>query len=84
MSNTQTFAARGTLLRMRISSKLILRRISEIVVCMYVSVTLRNPIISRATHKRSITCTSVTLRNVTAAPAIAESAGEDEVLLVQL
>ena len=39
-------------------------------VCMYVSVTLRNPIISRATRKRSITCASVTLRNVTAAPAI--------------
>ena len=51
----------------------ILRRISEIVciyVCMYVSVTLRNPIISRATRKRSITCASVTLRNV-AEPAIA-------------
>ena len=43
---------------------------------MYVSVTLKNPIISCATCKRSITCTSVTLRNVTAAPpAIAESAG---------
>ena len=53
--------------------KLILRRISEIVcmyVCMYVSVTLRNPIISRATRKRNITCASVTLRNVTAEPAI--------------
>ena len=37
---------------------------------MYVSVTLRNPIISRATCKRSITCASVTLRNVTAALAI--------------
>ena len=37
---------------------------------MYVSVTLRNPIISRATRKRSITCASVTLRNVTAVPAI--------------
>ena len=35
-------------------------------VCMYVSVTLRNPIISCATRKHSITCTSVTLRNVTA------------------
>ena len=34
-------------------------------VCMY-----RNPIISRATSKRSITCASVTLRNVTAVPAI--------------
>ena len=33
---------------------------------MYVSVTLRNPIISRATRKRSITCANVTLRNVTA------------------
>ena len=33
---------------------------------MYVSVTLRNPIISRATRKRSITYASVTLRNVTA------------------
>ena len=31
---------------------------------MNVSVTLRNPIISRATRKRSITCASVTLRNV--------------------
>ena len=39
-------------------------------VYMYVSVTLRNPIISRATRKRSITCASVTLRNVTAVPAI--------------
>ena len=62
----------------RLSARqLILRRISEIVcmyVCMYVSVILRNPIISRATRKRSITCASVTLRNVTAAPAIAESA----------
>ena len=38
---------------------------------MYVSVTLRNPIISRATRKRRITCASVTLRNVTAEPAIA-------------
>ena len=37
---------------------------------MYVSVTLRNPIISRATRKRSITCASVTLRNVTAVPVI--------------
>ena len=37
---------------------------------MYVSVTLRNPIISRATRKRSITCASVMLRNVTAVPAI--------------
>ena len=37
---------------------------------MYVFVTLRNPIISRATRKRSITCASVTLRNVTAVPAI--------------
>ena len=36
-------------------------------ICMYVSVTLRN---SRATRKRSITCASVTLRNVTAVPAI--------------
>ena len=35
-------------------------------VCMYVSVTLRNPIISCATRKRSITYASVTLRNVTA------------------
>ena len=33
---------------------------------LYVSVTLRNPIISCATRKRSITCESVTLRNVTA------------------
>ena len=39
-------------------------------VCMYVSVTLRNPIISRSTRKRSITCASVTLRNVTAVPAV--------------
>ena len=39
-----------------------------------VSVTLRNAIISRTTRKRSITCASVMLRNVTAAPAIAESA----------
>ena len=58
----------------RLSARqLILRRISEIVcmyVCMYVSVTLRNPMISRATRKRSITCTIVTLRNVTAVPAI--------------
>ena len=38
-----------------------------------ISVTLRNPIISRATRKRSITCASVTLRNVTAALAIAVS-----------
>ena len=38
---------------------------------MYVSFTLKNPIISRATRKRSITCDSVTLRNVTAAPASA-------------
>ena len=45
---------------------------------MYVSVTLRNPIISRATRKRSITCTSVTLRNVTVAPAIAV---REEILL---
>ena len=37
---------------------------------MYVSVTLRNPIISRATRKRSITCASVTLRNVTLLAAI--------------
>ena len=38
---------------------------------MYVSVTLRNPIISCATRKRGkITCASVTLRNVTAVPAI--------------
>ena len=46
---------------------------------MYVSVTLRNPIISRATRKRSITCASVTLRNVTAAPAIAirEESGDE-------
>ena len=55
----------------RLSARqLILRRISEIV-CMYVSVTLRNPITSRATRKRSITCASVTLRNITAEPAIA-------------
>ena len=55
--------------------QLILHRISEIAgmyICMYVSVhlgirPLRNPIISHATHKRSITCTSVTLRNVTGA-----------------
>ena len=40
---------------------------------MYVSVTLRNPIISRATRKRSITCASVTLRNVTALPAAGRS-----------
>ena len=59
----------------RLSARqLILRRISEIV-CMYVSVTLRNPIISRATRKRSITCASVTLRNVTAVSAI-EVCGE--------
>ena len=45
--------------------QLILRRISEIV-CMYISVTLRNPIISCATRKRNITCASVTLRNVSA------------------
>ena len=65
-----------TLIAERLS---VLRRISEICslyvyymyVCMYVSVTLRNPIISRATRKRSITCASVTLRNVTAEPAIA-------------
>ena len=53
--------------------QLILRRISEIVcmyVCMYVSVTLRNLIISHATSKCSITCASVTLRNVTAVPAM--------------
>ena len=38
---------------------------------MYVSVTLRNPIISRALRaKRSITCASVTLRNVIAVLAI--------------
>ena len=42
---------------------------------MYVSVTLRNPIISRATRKRSITCASVTLRNFTAVLAIEKSAG---------
>ena len=69
----------------RLSARqLILRRISEIVcmyvynmyVCMYVSVTLRNPIISRATRKRSITCASVTLRNVPAVPAIEEVRGE--------
>ena len=54
----------------RLSARqLILHRISEIV-CMYVSVTLRNPIISRATRKRIITCASVTLRNVIAGPAI--------------
>ena len=41
---------------------------------MYVSVTLRNPIISCATRKRSITCASVTLRNVTAALAPLQSA----------
>ena len=58
-------AARGTLLRMRISSMYVC-----LYVCIYVSVTLRNPIISRATRKRSITCASVTLRNVTAEPAI--------------
>ena len=62
----------------RLSARqLILRRISEIVcmyVCMYVSVTLRNSIISRATRKRSITCASVTPRNVTAVPAM-KSAG---------
>ena len=55
-----------------------MRRISETVcmyICMYVSVTLRNPIISRAMRKRSITCTSVTLRNVTAVPAIAQGDG---------
>ena len=58
----------------RLSARqLILRRISEIV-CMYVSVTLRNPIISRATRKRSITCASVTLRNVTAVAPL-KSAG---------
>ena len=57
----------------RLSARqLILRRISEIVcmyvcmfvcmyVCMYVSVTLRNPIISRATRKRSITRASVNI-----------------------
>ena len=44
-------------------------------VCMYVSVTLRNPIISCATRKHSVTCASVTLRNVTAVPAI-EDRGE--------
>ena len=43
---------------------------------MYVSVTLRNPIISRATRKRSITCASVTLRNVTAVPPAIEVRGE--------
>ena len=43
---------------------------------MYVSVTLRNPIISRATRKRSITCASVTLRNVTAVPAIEGPRGQ--------
>ena len=52
-------------------------------VCMYVSVTLRNPIISSATRKRSITCDSVTLRNVTAATAIAIRE-KTKVLLVQL
>ena len=42
---------------------------------MYVSVTLRNPIISRATRKRSITCASVTLRNVTAAQTLVRDVG---------
>ena len=65
---------RPSLIAERLSARqIILRRISEIV-CMYVSLTLRNPIISRATRKPIITCASVTLRNVTAAPAIAESA----------
>ena len=45
---------------------------------MYVSVTLRNPITSRATRKRSITCASVTLRNVTAAPRPMQSARSPE------
>ena len=68
----------------RLSARqLILRRISEIV-CMYVSVTLRNPIISRATRKRSITCASVTLRNVTAEPAIAVREKTKSSLYVQL
>ena len=59
----------------RLSARqLILRRISEIV-CMYVSVTLRNPIISRATRKRSITCASVTLRNVSLLCRPLKSAG---------
>ena len=43
---------------------------------MYVSVTLRNPNISRATRKRSITCASVTLRNVTAGRPL-KSAGRN-------
>ena len=43
---------------------------------MYVSVTLRNPIISRATRKRSITCPSVTLRNVTAAQSVVQDVGD--------
>ena len=50
-------------------------------VCMYVSVTLRNPIISRATRKRSITCASVTLRNVTAVPACHGNFGPPKILV---
>ena len=53
-------------------------------VCMYVSVTLRNPIISRATRKRSITCASVMLRNVIAEPAIAVREKTKSSLYVQL
>ena len=54
---------------MRISSMSVCMNVC-MYVCMYVSVTLRNPIISCATRKRSITCASVTLRNVTAMSAI--------------
>ena len=50
--------------------QIILRHILQIVcmyymcdVCMYICVTLENAIILRATHKRTITCSSVTLRN---------------------
>ena len=58
--------------------RLILRQIR------YVSVTLGNSIIiSRATRKRSITCASVTLRNVTAVPAV-EVRARGEVLRVQV
>ena len=71
-SNSHSTCALRVIAERLSAGQLILRRISEIVcmyVCMYVSVTLRNPIISRATRKRGITCASVTLRNVTAVPA---------------
>ena len=73
---------RGNLVAERLASHLG----NSLYVCMYmyVSVTLRNPIISRATRKRSITCANVTLRNVTAEPAIAVREKTKSSLYVQL